>query len=84
MNSIPQNVTMMEETVASKGMMTGTNTALLVNAWAWIAAKRSKTLGEMEENVMVNGTMLVASLMVVIAVGTNGISTKNAKMTLLL
>ena len=84
MNSTPQNVTMMEETVASKGMTIGTNTALLVNAWAWIVAKRSRKLGEMERDVMVNGTMLVASLMVVIAVGTNGISTKNAKMTLLL
>ena len=44
----------------------------------------SRKLGEMEGNVMVNGTMLDASSMVVIAVGTNGISTKNVKMTLLL
>ena len=82
MSSIPLNATMMVVIVASKGMMVGMISVLLANAWVWIVTRLSKSLGEMEEGVMENITMLDASLMEVIAART--LIAKNAKMILLL
>ena len=82
MSSIPLNATMMAVIVASKGMMVGMISVLLANAWVWIVARLSKSLGEMEEGVMENITMLDASLMEVIAAKT--LIAKSAKMILLL
>ena len=82
MSSIPLNATMMVVIVASKGMMVGMTSVLLANAWVWIVTRLSKSLGEMEEGVMENITMLDASLMEVIAART--LIAKNAKMILLL
>jgi len=75
-------VNMMAVIVASKGMMVGMTSVLLANAWVWIVTRLSKSLGEMEEGVMENITMLDASLMEVIAART--LIAKNAKMILLL
>merc|ERR1711860_115862 len=82
MSSIPLNATMMVVIVAFKGMMVGMTSVLLANAWVWIVTRLSKSLGEMEEGVMENITMLDASLMEVIAART--LIAKNAKMILLL
>merc|ERR1712029_372438 len=68
MSSIPLNATMMVVIVVSKGWIIGMTSVLIVNAWVWIVARKSKRLGEMAKGAMENVTMLDVSMMEGIAV----------------